>query len=319
MKGLEIRAAMEQDVAGILTTMRLALGETPLLKRTPDLWNWKHTKNPFGQSIALVAAAEDGTIAGVRAFMRWELSDQTGRTLRCVRPVDTATHPEFTRQGIFRSLTMSAVDIARNDGVDLVFNTPNEQSAPGYLKMGWKHITFIGAQVRPRIGRSLSPSADHPPRIERLLPSARPAMEVEPTAGDRPQSALHTPQSQDYLRWRFTGHPYASYGWVPGNSGGGLVVRASERRGRSELVASDLIGVPNSSPFRTVAREGRARYLAGWFSPGSAKRKASIRGGLLPVPGIKALRLVALPLTELDMDPFDIRSWALSTSDLELL
>lgn len=319
MNGLEIRAATEQDIPGILTTMRLALGETPLLRRTPDLWHWKHTRNPFGPSIALVAAGEDGTIAGVRAFMRWELNDGTSRTIRCVRPVDTATHPEFTRRGIFRSLTMAAVDIARDDGVDLVFNTPNEQSAPGYLKMGWRHVTFVGAQVRPRIGRALPPTTDHPPQIERLLPSAKPAMEIEPTAQDTPESGLHTPRSENYLRWRFSGHPHASYGWVPGDFKGGLVVRASERRGRSELVASDLIGIPNSSPFRTVAREGRTRYVAGWFSPGSAKRRASIRGGLLPVPGLKALRLVALPLTELDIDPFDIRSWSLSTSDLELL
>lgn len=319
MKDVEIRAATEQDIPGILTTMRLALGETPLLQRTPDLWHWKHDKNPFGQSIALVAAAEDGTIAGVRAFMRWELNIGTGETIRCVRPVDTATHPEFTRKGIFRSLTMAAVDIARDDGVDLVFNTPNEQSAPGYLKMGWKHVTFIGAQVRPRLGRSLPPTADDPPRIERLLPYAKPAVEIEPMAGDIPDSSFHTPRSESYLRWRFTGHPHASYGWVPGDLKGGLVVRASERRGRSELVASDLLGVPSASPFRTVAREGRARYVAGWFSPGSAKRTASIRGGLLPVPGLKALRLVALPLTEPEIDPFDIRSWSLSTSDLELL
>lgn len=319
MKDVEIRAATEQDVPGILTTMRLALGETPLLQRTPELWHWKHTKNPFGPSISLIAATRDGTVAGVRAFMRWELADGKGGTIRCVRPVDTATHPEFTRRGIFRTLTMTAVDIARDGGVDLVFNTPNEQSAPGYLKMGWKHVSWIGAQIRPRIGRSLPPTPGQPPRIERLLPSARPPLGIEASVEDSPERALHTPRSGDYLRWRFTAHPHASYGWMPGDLGGGLVVRASERRGRSELVVSDLFGVPSPSLFRTVAREGRARYLAGWFSPGSPKRKASIRGGLIPVPGLKALRLVALPLAQLNTDPFDLSSWSLSTSDLELL
>jgi hypothetical protein len=40
---------------------------------------------------------------------------------------------------------------------------------------------------------------------------------------------------------------------------------------------------------------------------------------MLPVPGLKTLQLVALPLTELDTDPFDLRSWDIATSDLELL
>jgi hypothetical protein len=40
---------------------------------------------------------------------------------------------------------------------------------------------------------------------------------------------------------------------------------------------------------------------------------------MVPVPGLKTLRLVALPLGSLDLDPFDIRSWDICTSDLELL
>ncbi len=46
-------------------------------RRTPELFAWKHIDNPFGRSIILVAEAE-GTIAGLRAFMRWELTTPGG-------------------------------------------------------------------------------------------------------------------------------------------------------------------------------------------------------------------------------------------------
>ncbi|MGH3649400.1 MAG: hypothetical protein ACRDU9_01725, partial [Acidimicrobiia bacterium] len=85
------------------------------------------------------------------------------------------------------------------------------------------------------------------------------------------------------------------------------------------LVASDILGVAHPSAVSRAAQISRARYMAGWFSPASPKRPAAIRGGLLPMPGARALRLVAMPLTELEDDPFDLSSWDLSTSDLELL
>jgi hypothetical protein len=40
---------------------------------------------------------------------------------------------------------------------------------------------------------------------------------------------------------------------------------------------------------------------------------------MIPVPGLRPLRLVALPLAELDTDPLDLLSWDIATSDLELL
>ena len=45
------------------------------------------------------------------------------------------------------------------DGVDLVFNTPNEKSGAGYLTMGWKKVGPIGAMVRPS-PRFLTATAD---------------------------------------------------------------------------------------------------------------------------------------------------------------
>jgi len=313
-----VRQATPADVPGILDTLRSALGETPLLQRTADLWAWKHEHNPFGHSLVLVAA-KDGVIAGVRAMMRWEITTRGGETLKCLRPVDTATHPDFLRQGIFRELTMSAIEQARSERVHLVFNTPNEKSAPGYLQMGWQKVADIGVMIRPRLGRAVSPLPDRPPSIAQIAPGLKPAphMVLSDETPWRDPMGLRTPRTGSYIRWRFTAHPTASYGFLEEEGGGILVARANWRGGTSELVLSDLIGAGQGS-IRRVARTSKARYLAGWFSPSTPERRTAILAGMIPVPK-STLRLVAMPLVDLDMDVFDLASWDLTTSDLELL
>src|SRR5688572_11216514 len=49
----------ESDVLPVLDLMRAALGEPPLLRRTPELFAWKHFDNPFGRSLAVVAETDD--------------------------------------------------------------------------------------------------------------------------------------------------------------------------------------------------------------------------------------------------------------------
>src|SRR4029079_3500391 len=96
---------------------------------------WKHVDNAFGRSPMWVAC--DGErIAGFRAFMRWEF-EGAGEVKRAVRTVDTATHPDYQGQGIFTKLTLAGLEELAAEGVDFVFNTPNDKSRPGYLKMGW--------------------------------------------------------------------------------------------------------------------------------------------------------------------------------------
>lgn len=319
MDEVTVRHALAEDVPNILETLRAALGETPVLKRTTELWEWKHVHNPFGSSLVLVADTGH-CIAGVRALMRWDLTTEDGDTIRCLRAVDTATHPDFLRRGIFKELTMTALEEAHAQGIDLIFNTPNDKSAPGYLKMGWRLVSEIGVLIRPRLGRPAPIDPDSLPRIDALAPGLHPA-EALPLDGlaQREARGMRTRRDASYLRWRFTGHPTAQYGWVGNDEDGLLIARASSRSHRSELVVSDLLGQPSAGVVRSAARLSRARYMAGWFSPISPERRIAIRGGMFPLPGLKPLRLMALPLRGLDIDVFDLGSWDIATSDLELL
>ena len=115
-----VRPYRDDDLPDVLDVLRAALGEPPGLRRTPQLFRWKHIDNPFGRSIMLVAEL-DGRIAGFRAFMRWRLMTPDGSVLECGRAVDTSTHPDFQRRGVFRALTEVGIERAAEEGIDLEY------------------------------------------------------------------------------------------------------------------------------------------------------------------------------------------------------
>jgi GNAT superfamily N-acetyltransferase len=316
-ESLTMRAMNDEDLPGVLDTLRAALGETAVLKRTPEQWHWKHTLNPFGRSIVLVAADRD-RIAGIRAFMRWQLATTTGSTLSCVRAVDTAVHPEYRRRGLFSALNEAALELATADGVDMVFNTPNEQSRPGYLKQGWQDVGPVGVMVRPSYRMAIRQGDAEFPDAEDILPGASFAGGIKGT--DRKPLGLRTVRSEAYWRWRFEQHPTASYLQV-GAKGSTAVLRINRRSGRDELVVSELIGTNGSAAIRRAASMSQAAYLVGWFSPGSPERTWAKLAGMIPVPRVTALNLVARPLSQFaaQVGVFAIGNWDLAMSDLELL
>jgi N-acetylglutamate synthase-like GNAT family acetyltransferase len=133
---MDIRIAQERDIPGIVALLKQSLGES-LLPKSETYWRWKHVENPFGVSPVLVTFDGD-TIVGVRAFMPWTWQRADGQVLRAIRAVDTATHPDYQGKGIFKKLTLSLLEYCQEHGMDVVFNTPNQNSKPGYLKMGWR-------------------------------------------------------------------------------------------------------------------------------------------------------------------------------------
>ena len=142
---LDIRPAEPEDRDAIITLLQRSLGSDGD-PRYPELFAWKHDTNRFGPSPMWVAT-DGGRVVAFRALMRWEFV-RGGKVLRAVRAVDTATDPDYQGRGLFRALTMHGLESVRAEGVDFVFNTPNDQSRPGYLKMGWREVGRLPAAVR---------------------------------------------------------------------------------------------------------------------------------------------------------------------------
>ena len=129
---------------------------------------------------------------------------------------------------------------------------------------------------------------------------------------------LRTPRTEAYLKWRYASHPTARYFRIDAKDSV-AVVRPNTRNGNPELIVVDVYGPHPSAPLRRAARSTKAAYTAAWFSPGAPERSAALRAGLLPVPRLKALTLMARPLKDLPYDVSSMENWDLTISDLELL
>lgn len=338
MHDLTPRRFQQDDQPGVLNLLRAALGEGPGGERSPAFFHWKHHANPFGPSFMLVAE-DEGRIVGLRAFLRWEL-EAGGRRVRAVRAVDTATHPEYQGRGIFTRLTKEALtELA--DEVDLVFNTPNQQSLPGYLKMGWRQVGRIPVSIRVRrplrfvagvlpVDRGGVIQEEAPPDVEadtaRRALADREAVETLLARARPADGRLRTARSSRYLRWRYADAPLLDYRAVSERRRGvlrGLAIFRVRRRGRLwESTCSELLVAPGD---RATAAHLLAGVIA--WSPTDHITLAVPRGyGLLGcarrrwfLPTGRGLTLVANPLAgRVEPDPLRVSSWALGLGDLEV-
>jgi GNAT superfamily N-acetyltransferase len=332
-----VRPYQQKDERAVLELLKQTLGEGPTGRRDPTFFRWKHLENPFGPSYMLVAES-DGRIVGLRAFMRWEFRVR-GRTLRAVTAVDTATHPEYQGQGIFTKLTMTALNVLRSQ-VDLVFNTPNEKSLPGYLKMGWQIVGRVPVRVRIRHPLRLARGARSMLRSEGMPAASAPTVnasragEVLADAGvdslvERAfaqESRIATRRTGSFLGWRYGVAPLLDYRALRLARGGrttGLAIFRLRPRGTLwESTISELLVEPGDHAgarelLRRVVRAAPVDHLTCHVPPGSTQARAMLRGGF--IPSRTGIMFVVNPFdARLGVDVTDLRSWALSLGDLEV-
>lgn len=207
---MEIRKATDADIPAIVDLLKESLGQS-ILPKTESIWRYKHLENPFGKSIVLLGIEEEKVI-GVRAFMKWEWK-RGDENFLSLRAVDTATHPEHQGKGVFKKLTLAAINVAKLEGYHLIFNTPNTQSLPGYLKMGWVKVDKIKVNISPvnpfywkfdsnkfLYTKMLSSSQD---QFSELIAGYNFQMTKE--------DKLFTVKSLEYLNWRYMDNPLQSY------------------------------------------------------------------------------------------------------------
>jgi predicted N-acetyltransferase YhbS len=281
--GLTIRRADPDDRPGIIRVAVRALGWQGDA-RDSEFFAWKHDDNPFGSSPAWVAI-ENGQIVGFRTFLLWEL-ERGAERLQVVRAVDTATDPDHQGKGIFRRLTERAVEELTSMGYDAVFNTPNTQSRPGYLKMGWSELGRPSLRVQPRGPRAALRMAQsrmgaekwsEPSKVGQSAPGALHGNGLEALLVTLPRpSGWATPRSAGYFRWRY-GFEALNYRAIEVR--GGLAIFRVRRRGPSREVAlcDWLAPAPDRRALRRLV-EAAGDYIVAC--------DLGVAHGLVPLPNL---------------------------------
>jgi N-acetylglutamate synthase-like GNAT family acetyltransferase len=235
---MEMTTATSHDLHEMVELLKSSLGEG-LIPKSEAYFKWKHFDNPFGASKILLAK-EEGKIVGLRAFMQWQWV-RGNENIRAVRAVDTATHPSQQGKGIFRTLTMKAVEDCMEEGISLVFNTPNPISMQGYLKMGWHSIGKMPILIAPG---SIAPGLFKEGRLQEVYKDFAAAEAIEALDEDWKISAhphlFHTPLSKKYLQWRYRDCPILNYGAIIEPGAFGMVFRVKKINRFIELRICEL-------------------------------------------------------------------------------
>jgi hypothetical protein len=326
---LTVRPFAAEDQGEVLDLLTASLGPGPTGTRSPEVWRWKHLDNAFGPSLILVAEA-DGRIVGLRAFMRWRF--RLGqRLIQAVRAVDTATHPNWHRRGVFSTTTLRALEVVRDDA-HFVFNTPNGRSGSGYLKMGWRSVGRIPLSVMVRSPKGLISVLRSGGRSKGSFVGGQPAAEAladDQAVGDLlhqvevPLDRLTTDRSVAYLRWRYEQPPALDYRAITEGEGStldGMAIFRLRRRGRlRETMLSELLVRSGDSAtarrlVRSVARAADSDHIVAVNLP--LGTWGGVRSGLVRWRG--PLLMVNRLQKGLEADPATRRSWRLSAGDLEV-
>jgi hypothetical protein len=240
---------------------------------------------------------------------RWQRGKQMFSALRAV---DTATHPDHQGKGIFKKLTLEALEIGRERGDHFVFNTPNSQSKPGYLKMGWEGIGRLKVQVRPlNLLKFKSDTcefrlSDDLAVVSNLLNSNHDIL--------KESGKLFTPKDLDYIKWRYINNPLQKYHIVFDNE---FFIAGYLKKHRyfsefriSEAITSEKGKILAKSAILNLAQSSKASILS--LSPNSGiQYKIGITEKIGPILTYRPINLTQPECT-------DLKTWNYSLGDLEL-
>ncbi|QBZ97875.1 GNAT family N-acetyltransferase [Flavobacterium sangjuense] len=246
-----VRKSESSDKSAMIDLLKLSLGEG-ILKKSEQVWNYKHEQNPFGASYVLLGF-EETVLIGIRAFMQWRW--QKGEQIwTAYRAVDTATHPNHQGKGIFKKLTLQALDDVAQKSECFIFNTPNEKSRPGYLKMGWEIIEAIPIAIVPVPFYAISNLFSQKLEVEHIISPSR-LDEICTFHNNRlsKKNGIFTPKSAAYLKWRYEDNPMQDY-TVFSNDDWYLALYCKKHRFFNELRIGDIISANPSLDCRLIRK-----------------------------------------------------------------
>lgn len=198
---------------------------------------WRFFGSPDG--ICPMTLAVDGDrLAG--AYSLWPVKIRVGgETVAGAQSMDTMTHPDYGRQGVFSTLATACYEVAEGRGFRVLYGFPNPLSYPGFTrKLGWTHTGDMTHWVRPvrpsghaRIPALAAPFAN---AAARLLPKGRRfGLEIRPgkpagiesliDAAVKSYGTCRTERSTAWFDWRYAEAAENNYRWLSAYRDGELV------------------------------------------------------------------------------------------------
>lgn len=134
MVNWEIRAFKEGDIKDFLNWRKYVARRN----KTMEFWKWEYLKGPWGP-VATLLAVDNEKIVGQYSTQRYE-AFYFGKKIMASLSFDTGTHPDYRRQGIFKTLGTQHFQNERKQNIHFSTGFPNENFWPGGKKFGWRAL-----------------------------------------------------------------------------------------------------------------------------------------------------------------------------------
>ena len=126
---------MKGDESGIVELIKQELNPEYDL----GVWEYKYKKNPTHIFPNAWVAEADGKIIAHHAINP-AIMKCMGKYTLVSQSIEVATHKEYQRQGIFKTIARKVSDETGKMGIPISYVFPNPRSYPGFIKIGWEHI-----------------------------------------------------------------------------------------------------------------------------------------------------------------------------------
>ncbi|HET9432970.1 MAG TPA: GNAT family N-acetyltransferase [Chitinophagaceae bacterium] len=130
----QIERLSAQNIHHLVSLYRKAFGQVTsksfLLKKYD-------TKAIGVDYVGFIAIANSGIVAAYYGVIPCNFQID-GETVVAAQSADTMTHPDFRKKGLFQLLAQKTYELARNLNIQFIFGFPNQDSYPGFVKLGWK-------------------------------------------------------------------------------------------------------------------------------------------------------------------------------------
>lgn len=116
---------------------------------TAESWKRKHYSNPLQKGKSYVMCAFAGNkLVGINGFSFIQYR-YNSIIIKAIESCDTAVDPEYRGQGIFSGMIQQAEIEFKKMGYDVLVGFPNDNSFPGFLKLGWEEKARIKRMFYP--------------------------------------------------------------------------------------------------------------------------------------------------------------------------
>jgi hypothetical protein len=313
-----IRDYREGDEAAIVALFEKVFGKPMGRTRSAPHWRWEYTQNPVGpRTIELVW--DGATLAGQYAVSPRRVWCG-GREVLAALSLDTMTHPDYARQGIFTASADACYEAMAERGFAFVYGFPKASSVGAFeRRLSWSLVMKMPVHVKPiDVGRFVAEKVDRPrlaPWLSlgsRMLSRApgivantrrrwqsRVPVEVtacsaiEEWADDlwarcRAHHHVWVVRDRAYLDWRYDARPESDYVFLRAEAGGtivGLAVLAVATREQGRICfVMELLADPTLSaalPTLLAAIEAQARAQSCAFVSAIVPPGSRYRGAFL--------------------------------------